>query len=123
MQSNQMLIKPSNSLQKGALLRILLMFFTSIASHRETVHDTTVKINLVWLLGLNEDRLGLVAFLGREDLVGFCGGDGEGAGNRCEFGFFDEAMCIWLILCYLRGERGRTKGEQGSRHRCPFLLQ
>jgi len=90
MQSNQMLIKPSNRLQERALFRILLNLLASIASHGETVDDTTVQINLVRLLGLNENRLGLVTFLGGEDLVRFCGCDGEGPGDCCEFGFFDE---------------------------------
>jgi hypothetical protein len=89
-QSNQMLIKPSNSLQERLLLRILLYLLACIASQREAMRNSTVKVDLVWLLGGYEDLFGLVALLGREDGVGFCGGDGDGTVNGAELGFFDE---------------------------------
>jgi hypothetical protein len=47
---------------------------------------------LIRLFCLDEDCLALVAFLGGEDLICFCSGDGEGAGDGGEFGFFDEAL-------------------------------
>lgn len=78
-ESNQMLIKPSNSLQESLLLRILLLLLAQIAANGETVNDTAVKVNLVWLLGLNEDGLGFVALLRGEDLVCFCGCDRQRA--------------------------------------------
>ena len=55
------------------------------------MHNSTIQVNLVWLLGLNQDFFGLVTLLGGEDLVGFGGGDGEGSFDGAEFGFFDEA--------------------------------
>jgi hypothetical protein len=41
------------------------------------MNDTTVKVDLVGLLGLDEDGLRLMTLLGRENLVGFSGSDGE----------------------------------------------
>jgi hypothetical protein len=73
-----MLIKPSHSLNKGLLFSIFFMLLGHITSDREAVNDTAVKIDLVWLLGLHEDDFGLVTFLGGEDLVCFCGRDGQG---------------------------------------------
>jgi hypothetical protein len=35
---------------------------------------TAVEVDLVWQLDLFQNDLSLVAFLGREDLVGFYGG-------------------------------------------------
>jgi hypothetical protein len=92
MQSNQMLIKPIHSLQERLLLRKLLDLHTQIAPNRKTMHYAREEVDLIRLFCLNEDCLGLVAFLGGEDLVCFCGGDGEGAGDGGEFGFFDEAV-------------------------------
>jgi hypothetical protein len=117
-----MLIKPSNSLQERALLRILLDLLARVTSHRKAVNDTAVQIDLIRLLGLNEDLLGLVAFLGGEDLVGFCGCDGERAGNCCEFRFVDEAVYVALVTCYIEEGKGLTKDERRNRHRCLFLL-
>lgn len=51
---------------------------------------TAVEVDLVGELGVFEDYLGFVTFLGREDFVGFGGGDGEGAGYGGEFFFVDE---------------------------------
>jgi hypothetical protein len=52
------------------------MLNARITANREAVHNTAVKIDLVWLLGLNQDGLGLVALLGGEDIVRLGGGDG-----------------------------------------------
>jgi hypothetical protein len=70
-----MLIKPAHSLQERLLLRKLLNLDLQITSNRETMHDTREEVDLIRLLCLNEDCFALVAFLGREDLVCFCGGD------------------------------------------------
>jgi hypothetical protein len=86
------LIKPSNSLKESLFLSILLLLLGEITSHRETVHDTTVQVDLIWLFGLDEDGLGLVALLGGEDLVSLSGGDGEGSADSGELGFFDESV-------------------------------
>jgi hypothetical protein len=45
------------------------------------MHHAREEVDLIRLLCFNEDCLGFVAFLGGEDLVCFCGGDGEGAGD------------------------------------------
>jgi hypothetical protein len=58
------------------------------------MHHSREKVDLIGLFCFNEDCLGFVAFLGREDLVCFRGGDGEGAGDGGEFGFLDEALPI-----------------------------
>jgi hypothetical protein len=87
-----MLIKPIHSLQESLLLRKFLDLHIQITSNRETMHHTREEVDLIGLLCFNEDCLALVAFLGGEDLVCFCGGDGEGAGDGGEFGFFDEAV-------------------------------
>jgi hypothetical protein len=72
------------------------------------MYNTREKVDLIRLLCLNEDYLALVAFLGREDLVCFCGGDGEGAGDGGEFGFFDEAVSP-LINIFLRKRKGEER--------------
>ena len=58
------------------------------------------EVDLMWLFGLDEYCLGLLAFLDGEDLVYFCRGDGEGAGDGGEFGFFNEALSIQLTYVY-----------------------
>ena len=87
-----MLIKPTHSLQERLLLRKPLDLHTQIAPNRKTMHYAREEVDLIGLLCLKEDYLALVAFLGGEDLVCFCRGDGEGAGDGGEFGFFDEAV-------------------------------
>ena len=65
------------------------------------MHDAAIQRDLVGLLGLHENLLGGVALGGWEDLVGFGGGDGEGAGYGGELGFFDEPgrvlVCLWQV--------------------------
>lgn len=87
-----MLIKPIHSLQESLFLRKLLHLHLHITSNRETMHHAREEVYLIRLLCFNKDCFGFVAFLGGEDLVCFCGGDGEGAGDGGEFGFFDEAV-------------------------------
>jgi hypothetical protein len=64
-----------HSLQESLLLREFLMLNARITANREAMYNTTVKVDLVWLLRLNQDSLGLVALLGGEDLVRLGGGD------------------------------------------------
>lgn len=53
--------------------------------------DTAVQVDLIRLFGLHEQLFGTVTLLGWEDRIGFCGGDGEWAGDGEEFVFLDEA--------------------------------
>jgi hypothetical protein len=85
-----MLIEPRHSLQEGLLLIKLLDLLTCITPNTKSMHNPTVQINLIRLLRLNKDLLRFVAFLGRENLVRFCGRDGERARDGSEFGFLDE---------------------------------
>ena len=72
-----MLIKPSDSLNERLLLSILLVLLSHVASNREPMSYTAVEIDLIRLLGLDEDCFRFVTLLGGEDLVGFGGGDRE----------------------------------------------
>jgi hypothetical protein len=72
-----MFIKPSNSLNERLLLSILLVLLAHVATNRETMNDTAVEIDLIRLLGIDEDCFGFVTLLGGEDLVGFGGRDRE----------------------------------------------
>lgn len=90
MQSYQILIKPVHRLQESLLLGKLLNLLTRITPHRKSMNDSTIQIDLIWLLRLNHDFLGLVAFLSREDLVGFCGCDRERSLDGSQLGFLDE---------------------------------
>ena len=107
-----MLIKPGNGLNKSLLLGKLLMFLRHIASNREAMGDTTEEIDLIWLFGLDEDNFRFVTFLGCEDLVYFCGCDGERAFDCCEFGFFHEAGFVRCDCCVRMGWSVRTMDEQ-----------
>jgi hypothetical protein len=77
-QSDQIFVKPLDGLQEGLLLGELLNPLACVASDRETMRNSTVEIDLVWLLGLNEDNLGLVALLSWKDLISLGCGDGKG---------------------------------------------
>ena len=70
-----MLVKPSNSLNERLLLSILLVLLGHVASNRETMNDTAVEIDLIRLLGLDEDCFRLMALLSGKDLIGFGGSD------------------------------------------------
>ena len=50
------------------------------------------EVDLVWLLGLDEDLFGCVALLRGEDLVSFGGGDGEGSSDGAELILFNETV-------------------------------
>lgn len=54
------------------------------------MHDSAVQVDLIWLLGLDEEFLGSMAFLGGEDVVGFGCGNREWTGDCEELVFFDE---------------------------------
>jgi len=90
MQSDQVLIEPAHSLQERLLLGELLNLLACITPDREPMGHTAVQIDLVRLFGLNEDSLRLVALLSWENLVCFCGSDGERSSDGSELGFLDE---------------------------------
>ena len=70
--SLEVLVEPGTGLQERALHGEPLLLDALVAAHREPVRHPTVQVDLVRLLDGLEDLLGLVPFLGREDLVGFC---------------------------------------------------
>jgi hypothetical protein len=70
------------------------MLDAHITANRESVHNTAIQINLVWLFSFNQNSLRLVTFLGGENLVGLGGGDGEWSFDGAEFVFLDKtAIC------------------------------
>jgi hypothetical protein len=85
-----MLIKPSNGLDESLFLRKLFMLHACIASDSETMHHSTIQIDLVWLLRLYEDGLRLVSFLSREDRICLSSGDREWPLDSTQLGLFDE---------------------------------
>jgi hypothetical protein len=84
------LVEPRDSLVEGLLLGPLLGLVGQIAADGETVRDAGVEVDLVGVAGFLENLFGLVALLGREDLVGLGGGDGERAGDGRELVLLDE---------------------------------
>jgi hypothetical protein len=70
--SLQPLVKPGTGLQEGTLFCVFLLGDAEVAADGKAMLDAAVKIDLVWLLDFLEDDFSLVAFLGWEDLVGFC---------------------------------------------------
>lgn len=86
-----MLAKPSHSLEKGLLLGKLLNLDAGVAADSEAVRNARVQGNLEGLARLDENLLGLVALLSREDGVSLGSGNGEGAGDGSELILLDEA--------------------------------
>jgi hypothetical protein len=68
-----MFFKPAASLQKGTFFGILLLRNLDIATNCKPMLYTAVEVNLVWQLDIFQNDFSLMAFLGREDLVGFYG--------------------------------------------------
>lgn len=71
--SLQVLVEPSNSLNESLLLSPLLNLNVQVAPDGEAVRHTAEQVDLPGVAGLDEGVLGLVAELGGEDGVGFCG--------------------------------------------------
>lgn len=88
--SQQVLVKPPNSLVKGLLLGPPLDPDGEVATHRKAVLDAAEKVDLVRLADLLQNLLGLVALFGWEDLVRLRGGDGQGAGDGSELVLIDK---------------------------------
>jgi hypothetical protein len=70
----QPLVKPPTRLQEGTLFCVFLLRNIDIATNRKAMLHTAVKVDLVWQLDVFEDDFSLMAFLGRENCVGFCVG-------------------------------------------------
>lgn len=95
---NQILIKPSNSLQESLFLGKLLNRLAHITSNRETVRNTTEKVYLIYSLDFLEDIFCLVAFFCWEDIIGFGGCDGEGSFDGADFFFIDETWGVLVTI-------------------------
>jgi hypothetical protein len=70
-----MLIEPSNGLEKGLLLGEPLQLVAGVTADGEPVNDATEQVDLVGLLGLDENLLRLMPLFRREDVVCFGGAD------------------------------------------------
>src|ERR1700733_12988798 len=68
-----MFLKPAACLQKGAFFRIFLLWDLDIATNCKPMLYTAVEVDLIWQLDIFQNDFSLVAFLGREDCVGFYG--------------------------------------------------
>lgn len=68
----QVLVEPVESLDKSLLLGELVVLIGEVCADGEPVTHAAVQVDLPALVGLGEDLLGLVAELGREDLIDFC---------------------------------------------------
>jgi hypothetical protein len=65
------MIEPDHSLKESLFLCKPLIGLGDIASNCETMHDSTEEIDLILYTQFGEDFFRLMAFLGREDCVGF----------------------------------------------------
>lgn len=72
MKSLQVLVEPSNSLDKRLLLSPLLMLVAQVSANREPVRHAAEQVDLPGLAGLDESIFRFVAELGGEDLIDFC---------------------------------------------------
>lgn len=85
-----MRIKPRNGLQEGLLLGKLLLLDSRVSSDGKAVLGAGEEVDLVRLLGLDENLLGLVALLGGENAVRLGGGNGQRAGDGGELILVDK---------------------------------
>jgi hypothetical protein len=85
----QVLAKPSHRLEKGLLLGKLLNLDAGVAADSEAVRNARVQVKLEGLARLDENLLGLVALLGREDGVSLGSGNGQRAGEGSELVLLD----------------------------------
>lgn len=86
----QPVVEPLDSLQKGLLLGKFLGLLTHVATDGKAVVSAAVQVDLVWLAGLLEDFLGLVALVVGEDFIGLGGGDGPRPPNSGKFLLVDK---------------------------------
>lgn len=89
--SKQMRIIPSKRLQKCLVLGKLFYLDVHVTADGKAVDDARVQVNLVWLLGLEQNLLGLVTLVSREDAVRFSSSNGQRTRNGCKLIFFDKA--------------------------------
>jgi hypothetical protein len=69
-----MFFKPAACLQKGTFLRIFLLRILDITANCKPMLYTAIEVDLIWQLDIFQNDFSLVAFLSREDCVGFYGG-------------------------------------------------
>lgn len=81
----QKLIKPTHSLRQRLLLCKRRPLLLRISPHRKPMLDPREEVNLPRLPRLDEDRLGLVTLLRREDAVNLRRRDGQRARDAGEF--------------------------------------
>ena len=75
------------------------------------MHNTAEQVDLVGLLGLDENFFGLVTLLRGEDGVCFRGGDGEGACDCGELSLLDEPfLLVRFLLCSNFVDWGKENG-------------
>jgi hypothetical protein len=84
-------------LNEGLFFRIFLVLHSQVASDGEAMDDTTVKVDLVGLLGFDQNFFRLVTLLGGEDLVGLGGRDGERSFDSSELVFLNESAQMMLV--------------------------
>jgi hypothetical protein len=71
------LVEPLQCLDESILLCVLGDRVVQVSSNRESVLDSGIQVDLIWLTGLFEDDLALVALLRGEDAVGLRGSNGK----------------------------------------------
>lgn len=87
---SQVFLEPLHGLQEGILLGVLGDPVLGVPPDGEPVLDSAVKVDLVGESQVLQDGLGLVPLLGREDVVGLGGGDGQGTLEVSELVGLDE---------------------------------
>lgn len=85
-----MFLEPLHGLQEGILLGVLGDPVLGVPPDGEPVLDPAVQVDLVGESQVLQDGLGLVPLLGREDVVGLGGGDGQGTLEVSELVGLDE---------------------------------
>lgn len=89
-----MLIKPRHSLQERLLFGKPLHLDTNVAADGKPVIDAREQVDLVRLLGLEENLLGPVALFRWEDGVRLRGGDRQRSGDGSQLVLLDKGwMC------------------------------
>lgn len=83
-------VEKGHGLEESLLLGILCNLVAHVAADSKAVDNARVEVDLVGLLGGNENLLGLVAALGREDGVGLGSSNGKRAGNGSKLVLLDK---------------------------------
>lgn len=85
-----MRLEPLKSLHKCSLLSIFLHLVAEVTSNSKSMADTTVQVDLIWLLRLLENLFGFVTLFRREDLICLGCGDAQWTFDGAEFVVFDK---------------------------------